>query len=96
MEKMTKAEAVKEKQADTLLPQIATARAVVTKSEQDLASVRATAAGLSAADKAAPGCYASSDKVSVSRFRRAPAATRSCARTGNSSTRPSRDRRRRC
>ena len=98
MEKMTKAEAVKEKQADTLLPQIASAKAVVTKSEQELGSVRATAAGLSAADKAAPACYASGDKVSVSRFRRAPSpgCTRSCARTGNSSTRPSRDRRRRC
>ena len=73
MEKMTKAEAMMEKQADTLLPQIASAKAVVTKSEQELASVRATAAGLSAADKAAPACYASGDKVSLSRFRRAPA-----------------------
>ena len=73
MEKMTKAEAEMEKQADkTWLPQIASAKAIVTKSEQELASVRATAAGLSPADKAAPGCYASSDKVSVSRFRRAP------------------------
>ena len=30
------------------------------------------AAGLSAADKAAPACYASRDTVSISRFRRAP------------------------
>ena len=73
MEKMTKAEAEMEKQADkTWLPQIASVKAVVTKSEQELASVRTTAAGLSAADKAAPACYASRDTVSVSRFRRAP------------------------
>ena len=73
LEKMTKAEAEIERQADkTWLPQIANAKAVVTKIEQELAGVRATAAGLSPADKAAPGCYASSDKVSISRFRRAP------------------------
>ena len=73
LEKMTKAEAEIEKQADkTWLPQIATVKAIVTKSEQELASVRATAAGLSPADKAAPACYASGDKVSVSRFQRAP------------------------
>jgi len=73
VEKMAKVEAAKAKQADTLLPQIAAAKAVVTKSEQELASVKTMAAGLSAADKAAPACYASADKVSVSRFRRAPA-----------------------
>ncbi|MCC7007933.1 MAG: hypothetical protein IT184_03880 [Acidobacteria bacterium] len=73
MEKMTKAEAAKDTQADTLLPQIASAKAVVSKSEQDLADVRTTAAGLSAADKAAPACYASREPVSLARFRRAPA-----------------------
>jgi hypothetical protein len=73
MEKMTKAVDTMEKQADTLLPQIASSKAVVTKSEQDLASVRTRAAGLSAADKAAPACYALGDKVSISRFRRGPA-----------------------
>jgi hypothetical protein len=73
MEKMTKAVDAMEKQADTLLPQIASAKAVVTKSEQELASVKTMTAGLSAADQAAPGCYASGDKVSLSRFRRAPA-----------------------
>ena len=73
MEKMTKALDATEKQADTMLPQIAAAKAVVAKSEQDLASVRTMAAGLSAADKAAPGCYASGDKISLSRFRRGPA-----------------------
>jgi hypothetical protein len=72
MDKMTKMEAAKEKQAATLLPQIVSAKAVVTKSEQDLAGVKAMAAGLSAADKAAPACYASGDKVSLSRFRRGP------------------------
>ena len=50
------------------------AKAVVTKSEQELAGARTMAAGLSAADKTAPACYASGDKVSVSRFRRGPAA----------------------
>ena len=73
MEKMAKVEAAMEKQADTMLPQIASAKAVVTKSEQDLAGVRTMAAGLSAADKAAPGCYAGGDPVSLSRFRRGPA-----------------------
>jgi hypothetical protein len=73
VEKMMKADATMEKQAATLLPQIASATAVVTKSEQELAGVRAMAAGLSAADKAAPACYASGEKVSPSRFRRSPA-----------------------
>jgi hypothetical protein len=72
MDKMTKMEAAKEKQAATLLPEIANAKAVVTKSEQELAGVKAMAAGLSAADRAAPACYASGG-VSLSRFRRAPA-----------------------
>ena len=73
MEKMTKVEDEMEKRADKeFLPQIASVKAVVTKSEQELASVRAMAAGLSAADKAAPACYASGDTVSISRFRRAP------------------------
>jgi hypothetical protein len=73
MEKMTKAEDEMEKRADKeLLPQIANAKAVVTKSEQELAGVRTMAAGLSAADKAAPACYAIGDNVAVSRFRRAP------------------------
>jgi hypothetical protein len=73
MDQMTKAEAAKEKQAATLLPQIAAAKAVVAKSEQELAGARAMAAALSAADKVAPACYASGDKVSLSRFRRGPA-----------------------
>jgi len=73
VEKMTKMEAAKEKQADTLLPQIAAAKAVVIKSEQELAAARATSEGLSAPDKAAPACYASADRVSLSRFRRVPA-----------------------
>jgi hypothetical protein len=72
VDKMTKMEAAKEKSAATLLPGIASAKAVVTKSEQELAGARAMAAGLSAADKAAPACYASGG-VSLSRFRRAPA-----------------------
>ena len=74
VEKMAKVEDQKEKQADVqMLPQIAIIKATVTKSEQELASAKAMAAGLSAADKAAPACYAINDKVSLSRFRRAPA-----------------------
>jgi hypothetical protein len=71
VDKMAKVEDQKDKQADVqMLPQIAAAKAVVTKSEQELASAKAMAAGLSAADKAAPSCYAIADKVSLSRFRR--------------------------
>src|SRR6185295_8992352 len=57
-----------------LLPQIASAKAVVTKSEQELAATKAMAVGLSAADKAAPACYAAGGTAFLSRFRRAPAA----------------------
>lgn len=73
LEKMMKADAAMAKQADALLPQIASAAAVVTKSEQEAVAVRAMAAGLPAADKAAPACYASGERVSLSRFRRSPA-----------------------
>jgi hypothetical protein len=72
MDKMTKAEDAKLKSAATLLPGITSAKAVVTKSEQELAGVGAMAAGLSAEDKAAPACYASGAQA-LSRFRRAPA-----------------------
>lgn len=73
MEKMTKVEDEMARRADKeLLPQLAIVKAAVTKSEEDLASVKTRAAGLSAADKAAPACYAIGDKVSLSRFRRAP------------------------
>ena len=73
LEKMTKAEDQMARRADTeMLPQVAVAKAIVTKSEQELAGVKTTAAGLSAADKASPACYAAGDKVSLSRFRRAP------------------------
>jgi hypothetical protein len=71
---LDKAIARMDRETASLLPQIAAAKAVVAKSEQDLAGVKATIAGLSAADKAAPACYASADKVSASRFRRAPSA----------------------
>lgn len=73
LEKMTKMEAEMEKRADKeFLPQLTLAKAAVAKIEQELASLRTTAAGLSAADKAAPACYAIGDKVSLSRFRRGP------------------------
>ena len=59
MEKMTAAEDTKQKKAGPeMLPQIASAKAAVTKTEQELAGAKAMAAGLSAADKAAPACYA--------------------------------------
>ena len=69
---LDKAIARMDRETASLLPQIAAAKAVAAKTEQELASVKATAEGLSAADKAAPACYASGDKVSTSRFRRAP------------------------
>jgi hypothetical protein len=74
MDKMMKADAGMEKAADTLLPPIADARAVVTATEQELASVRTMVAALSTEDKAAAACYAVGDTVSLSRFRRVPAA----------------------
>jgi len=73
MDTMMKVEAGMEKNADTMLAPIADARAVVTKGEQELADAKAMAAGLSAADKAAPACYASGNTASLSRFRRSPA-----------------------
>jgi hypothetical protein len=74
IEKMMAVDAKIEKQADAVwLPQLADAKAVVTRSEQELAGVRSKAAGLSAGDKAAPGCYAS-EKEGLARFLRAPAA----------------------
>jgi hypothetical protein len=73
LEKMIKADAAIEKQADDrLLPQIAAARAVVTRSEQELAGARSMAAGLAAAEKTAPACY-DGEKMALARFRRAPA-----------------------
>jgi hypothetical protein len=74
VEKMMKVDAATEKQVDEmLLPQITAAKAVVTESEQELASARAMGAGLSAGDKTAPACYAI-DQQGLARFRRAPAA----------------------
>ncbi len=75
MEKMTGAEDAKQKRAGpAMLPEIANAKAVVTKTEQELAGAKAMAAGLSAADKAAPACYAAGGTASLSRFRRGQAA----------------------
>ena len=74
MEKMTAAEDGKQKKAGSeMLPAIANAKAVVAKTEQELAGAKAMAAGLSAADKAAPACYAAGGTASLSRFRRGPA-----------------------
>jgi hypothetical protein len=73
MDKMTKAEDQIALRADKeFLPQLTIVKEQVTKSEQELAGARTIAAGLSAADKAAPACYAANDKVSISRFRRSP------------------------
>jgi hypothetical protein len=75
MDKMTAAEDAKQKRAGPeLLPEINRAKAAVAKSEQELAAAKATAAGLSAADKTAPACYAAGGTASLSRFRRGPAA----------------------
>ena len=74
VEKMTAAEDGKQKKAvSEMLPAIANAKAVVAKTEQELAGAKAMAAGLSAADKAAPACYAAGGTASLSRFRRGPA-----------------------
>jgi hypothetical protein len=74
VDKMTKMEDTKQQMAGKeLLPQIATLKAIVAKTEQELAATKTMAAGLSAADKTAAACYASGGQ-SVSRFRRAPAA----------------------
>jgi hypothetical protein len=75
IEKMSAVEDQKAKLAETtLLPQIAAASAVVARTEQELAAAKATRAGLSAADQAAPACYAGGDAASLSRFRRAVSA----------------------
>ncbi len=73
MDKMMKVEAAMEKNADTLLPGIAEARARVATTERELASAKALAGGLSVEDKTAPACYALGE-TGLSRFRRAPAA----------------------
>ena len=73
IEKMMKADAMMEKQADTLLPQIASAKAVVTKSEQELAGARATGRGAVRGGQGGARLLRHGDKVSLSRFRRAPA-----------------------
>jgi hypothetical protein len=74
MDKMAKMEDTKQQMAGReMLPQIATVKAMAAKSEQELAAAKAMAAGLSAADKTAPACYAIGAQ-SLSRFRRAPAA----------------------
>ena len=76
LEKMAKVDQELERSAATLLPEIARAKAAATRVEQELANARAKAAGLSAADKAAPACYASggaSGGLALARFRQAPA-----------------------
>ncbi len=78
LDKMAKVEDELARTAAVLLPPIAKARAVVTTIEEELADARAKADGLSAADKAAPACYASGGAsagrgLALSRFGRAPA-----------------------
>ncbi len=73
LETMTKVDAELARTAVELLPEINRVKAGVTAIEQELAAAKAKAAGLSAADKAAPACYASGGSgPSLARFRRAP------------------------
>jgi len=72
LDKMMKAEAAMAASAEKQLRgPITDAEKTVAAVERELAAAQAAAAGLSAADRAAPGCYASQDRVS--RFKRAPA-----------------------
>jgi len=76
LEAMTKADEELARTAADLLPNIAREKAAAAKIEQELADARAKAAGLSAADKAAPACYVSggtSGTLAISRFRQSPA-----------------------
>lgn len=75
LDTMTKADEEIARTAADLLPSIAREKAAAAKIEQELADARAKAAGLSAADKAAPACYVSggaSSALALSRFRQAP------------------------
>ncbi len=73
LETMTKVDAELARTAAELLPAITQAKAGATAIEQELADTKAKAAGLSAADKAAPACYISGDRgPALARFRRAP------------------------
>lgn len=71
--KMMKVDAAIEAGADVLLPQLAEATKEAAGIERELAAAKAASAALTAADRAAPACYASQDPVPLSRFRRAPA-----------------------
>ena len=72
LDKMMKAEeAVAASAEKTLRGPIVDAEKAVAAVERELATAQATAAALPAADRAAPACYASQDRVS--RFKRAPA-----------------------
>ncbi len=76
LDAMTKADEELARTAADLLPGIAREKAAAAKIEQELADARAKAAGLSAADKAAPACYVSGGAIgtlALSRFRQAPA-----------------------
>lgn len=72
MATMMKADASIESQADTLLGPLADAKKEVAAIEQQLASAKAASAALPLADRTAPACYASQERVSLSRFKRHP------------------------
>jgi len=73
LETMTKVDADLARTAVELVPAITQAKAGAATIEKELADAKAKAAGLSAADKAAPACYAVGGSGPVlSRFRRAP------------------------
>lgn len=75
LDQMAKAEDELARTAGELLPHIARAKEAAAKIEQERADANAMAAGLSAADKAAPACYAGGGGgPAVSRFQRAPQA----------------------
>jgi hypothetical protein len=72
MDKMMKAEQQMEAGLATLLGPIADAEKQVVAIERELEAARAALAALSAAERAAPACYAGQNTISLSRFRSNP------------------------
>jgi hypothetical protein len=72
LDKMMKVEQRMEANAATLLGPIKDAETQVATVERDLAATNAAFAALPAADRAAPACYASRERSSLSRFRSNP------------------------
>jgi hypothetical protein len=72
LDKMMKVEQRMEANVAALLGPITDAEAQVATVERDLAATNAALAALPAADRAAPACYASQERSSLSRFRNKP------------------------